>query len=499
MIGNSGEHPLHRGGNLLYSRRAMKKFFGFIFLFALACACKSVGAEIEAPRGGGVFVIPIKDGIEPALLYVIRRGTAEAREAHAAAVVFEMDTPGGTLGAAEEICREIQSLPMPSYTLVKKNAFSAGAIIALATKKIYMEPGSVIGDAMPIMIGLTGGVEAMPDDVKEKMVSGVCALIRANAQQNGYDAELAECMVRIDKEYAISNDFIKKEGQLLTLTNVEAEKPVGKDRKPLLSSGTVKDLGEMLGKVGLAGAEIHTLEVTAAEKIARWLAAIAPILMILGGLGLYVEFQTPGHIVPGILGVIFLALFFWGHHIAGLAGMEEVIIFAIGLGLIIVEIYVFPGHIFPGVIGVICVLLALFMAMIPHMNGVPNLPNAPAMPAPILPPWPDLRVPIMNLGLSIIGTGLGAILIARVLPHSRLASPLVLAHANRASAGYVSSESETSLVGQTGEAVSMLRPAGVAQFGARRIDVVTRGDFIQPGAKVRIVESQGNRIVVEAA
>ncbi len=473
-------------------KQSLQKLLALALIFASGVASAGTNEAPKVEHRGIVYMIPIKGEIESALMYVIRRGANEAREAKADAVVFEMDTPGGTLQAAEEICRILQSLPMPTYTLVEKDAFSAGAIIALATKKIFMEPGSVIGDAMPIMMGMFGGVEQMPDDIKEKMTSAVSALIRANAQQNGYDPQLAECMVRRDMEYKIGDDIISRSNRLLTLTNIEAERPVGAEKKPLLSSGTVKDLPALLEKNGLAGAEIRTLEVTAAERIARWIAAISPLLLMAGLLGIYIEFKSPGLIMPGVLGALCLVLFFWGQHIAGLSGMEEVVIFGIGIVLLIVEIYVLPGHIAPGVIGIICIFAALLMAM------TPRIPNAPNLPVPIFPTWPDLQIPLIKIGITIIGAGLGAALLARSLPGSRLASPLVLAHAEGTKSGFVSATQEASLVGQTGEAVSMLRPAGTARFGGKHIDVVTRGDFIQPGAKIRVVEAQGSRVVVEA-
>src|ERR1039457_5528583 len=152
-----------------------------------------------------VYTIPIHGMIEPALLYVIRRGVAEAGAVNANAIVFLMDTPGGTVDAATEIVRTIQNIKVPTYTLVENHAFSAGAIIALATKQIYMPPGSVIGDAMPILMTPGGTVEAMPDDIKEKSVSGVAALIRSAAQQSGHDPEVAEKMVRRETELKIDD------------------------------------------------------------------------------------------------------------------------------------------------------------------------------------------------------------------------------------------------------------------------------------------------------
>ena len=113
----------------------MKAFL--LLLAALLFNPVSVRAEAPAPAPEApVYVIPIRGQIEGALLYVIRRGLAEAEQKHAAAVVLVMDTPGGTLNAASDIVRSIQAERLPVYTFVEKDAFSAGAIIALATKGI---------------------------------------------------------------------------------------------------------------------------------------------------------------------------------------------------------------------------------------------------------------------------------------------------------------------------------------------------------------------------
>lgn len=454
-------------------------------------ACSLRAADPEATRlttnaVGPVFVIPISGTIDPSLLYIIRRGASEAQKTAASAVVFQMDTPGGRLQETEEICKIIQALPMPVYTLVEKNAFSAGAIIAMGTKKIFMQPGSVIGAAMPIMVAPGGEVQDMPDDVKEKMSSAVSALIRANAQQNGHDPELAECMVRRDKEYRIGTNVISREGRLLTLTDVEAARTLGPDSKPLLSAGTVANLEELLAEVGLPGAVIHRLEVSSAEKIARWIAAIAPLLLMCGILGIYIEIKTPGLGLPGILGGICLALFFWGHHIAGLTGMEEVLLFIVGVVLVIVEIYVFPGHILPGIAGLCCMLVALLMSMTFRM------PEGPLVPA-----WDELRDGVRTLGITVAGCAVAMVALARYLPGSRIASPLVLSFALRPSDGLRPPKVREQLVGQTGTATCALRPAGTALIGGVRHDVVSRGSFIAAGERIRVVAVEGSRMVVD--
>ena len=290
-----------------------------------------------------VYTIPIRGMIEPALLYVIRRGVQEAEDVNAKAIIFVMDTPGGTLQAASDIVRTIQKIKVPTYTFVEKDAFSAGAIIAMATKHIYMAPGTVIGDAMPIMMTPWGGVQEMPEDIKEKAVSAVAALIRSAAEEGGHNKELAEKMVRREIEFKIGDEVISPAGQLLTLTNVEAERKFGKDKKPLLSEGTVKDVNELLKTVGLEGASVKELEVTAIERVARFIAALAPLFLIVGLLGLYIEFKMQGAIIPGAIGVLCLAIFFWGHHIAGLAGMEDILIFLLGMALLLIELLFIPG------------------------------------------------------------------------------------------------------------------------------------------------------------
>ena len=434
-----------------------------------------------------VYVLPVRGQIEGALLYVLRRGLAEAERQNAAAVVLVMDTPGGTLGAASDIVRSIQSATPPVYTFIEKDAFSAGAIIALSTKAIYMAPGAVIGDALPIMMSPFGGVQEMSAGLEEKAVSAVSALVRSAAQTAGHDPELAEKMVRREMEYKIGDEVICPAGRLLTLTADEARRP-GKDGRPLLSAGTAADLPAALEQLSLAGRPVVEMQITSAEKLARWIAAAAPILMMLGFLGIYVEIKTPGFGLPGILGILCLALFFWGHHIAGLAGMEDLALFAIGVVLILVEIFLIPGFGLPGVVGLVLVFLSLVGAM---TRIVPN--------GSWLPDWGDVQLPIFKTALALVGTGVCALILGRFLPQSRLFGRLTLAAANSATAGYVAAPDTSPLIGKTGLALTPLRPAGAARIDGQHVDVVTSGEFIDVGAPVQVIEAHGNRLVVQKA
>jgi membrane-bound serine protease (ClpP class) len=458
-----------------------------MFLAVLLAGAYSVPAgETVATNAGPVYIIPIVDVIDDALVYVIRRGLNEAMDDNAAAIVFDFDTPGGRLDSAEEILNMLRDLDIPTYSFVNPNAISAGAIIAMGTDHIYMAPGSKIGDALPIMISLFGNVEPMPESIEEKSVSYVAAMIRAAAQHKGHDPQLAEAMVRRDSEYKIGDEVISKKGRLLTLTNKDAERKVGPEKRTLLSEGTVADLDALLATIGHGASPCHELSVTMAEEIARFIESFSVIILGLGLLGLYIEFKTPGFGLPGILGIILLAVWFWGYNIAGLAGMEEVALFVLGLALLVVEILFIPGFGFVGFGGILLMAAAIFMAMVEHYPGGPWWPTPP-----------QIRVPLTNLGLAGILSAIGLWIAGRYLPRTQAFHRLVLESSTARSAGFAASSETSALVGRRGIAETALRPAGVARFDTLRLNVVSRGGFIEAGAAIVIAEAHGNRIIVE--
>lgn len=435
-------------------------------------------AKKDAPL---VYEIPVRKQIEPALLYVIRRGVTEATNAKADAIVFTMDTPGGRVDITRDILNIIRKLNIDTYTFVERDAYSAGAIIALGTKHIYMAPGSVIGAATPILMSPGGGVQDLNEDVGEKMKSGVAAMVRLAAELGGHDQDLAEAMVRRETEYKVGTNVISKAGELLTLTASEAE--------GILSEGTVANLQEMLEKANLSNAEIRTLEVTPAEQVARIIAAIAPILLMIGLGGIYLEIKTPGIGLPGIAGACALALFFFGHHIAGLAGMEDFILFVIGFCLLFVEVFITPGFGLLGISGIVLILISLLNAMSWQVPGeiLPSISGDGA----------TLQHALTNLALGMIGTVILGCAAGKFLPKSKLARPLVLNTRTDKSEGFSASHEHTDLIGKEGIAEMNLHPAGRALFDGERVNVITHGGFIEKGTAIRITEAHGSRIVVE--
>src|SRR5882762_1985073 len=217
------------------------------------------GSETAGSVQKRVYVLPIRDDIMPPMVYLVRRGVKEAMEAKADLLVLDMDTNGGRVDTTREIITILNQFKGDTVTYVNKDAFSAGAYIAVATKKIYMAPESVIGAAAPVILSPGGdGIQAVPDTYEKKMTSAVKAMVRTSAEKNGYNIAVVEAMIDKTKGLILTNVVngvtngvvIAKEGEILTLTNTEAERAYGDPPKPLLSSGTVATIEALLNELG---------------------------------------------------------------------------------------------------------------------------------------------------------------------------------------------------------------------------------------------------------
>src|SRR5688572_11736925 len=199
-------------------RRWILSLICFLQLFAVQSGFSETNSSISK-----VYILPIRDDIMPPLVYLVRRAVKEAMDADADMIVLDMDTNGGRVDTTEEIIQIINQFKGPTVTYVNQKAFSAGAFISFATQKIYMAPQSVIGAAAPIMMSPGGsGAEALPDTMEVKMTSALSALVRANAEKNGHNVEVADAMVKKTKELVMDGKVLNEKGQILTLTDREA-------------------------------------------------------------------------------------------------------------------------------------------------------------------------------------------------------------------------------------------------------------------------------------
>lgn len=465
------------------------RFYLLSVLFAMAALPSTPLYSQETPGDEAVYIIPVKGMIERGLVYVIRRGVDKAIKSGVKTIIFDMDTPGGRVDATEDIIRILIDIPeeITTYTFVNKDALSAGALIALATDNIYMSPGSRIGASAPV--SLTGDIKE--GDLKEKHVSSLVSLVASAAERKGHRPEIAEAMIRKEMEYKIGDEIISPEGKLLTLSDIEAQKlfteKEGEEAKTLLSCGTVKNIEELEKKLDLAKKTIVNIRATAAEKVARYIELLSVLFLAGGLLGLYIEFKTPGFGVPGIVGIILLAIFFWGHNVAGLANMGEIILFFIGAALLLVEIFLIPGFGLTGAAGIILILTSLLMSMIPHYHNIPWW----------APSGSDIMFATRKLSISFITTFAAACIAAKYLPRTHAFQAVMLSEALAHNRGFEATKNYISLVGSAGTAETPLRPSGIAIFNGQRINVVARGEFIEKDSPIVVAETHGNRIVVE--
>jgi len=451
----------------------------WIYLAALLMAAT---LPARAATNATVCVVSIREEITHNTLFLVRRALNEAAARQAAALVLDIDTNGGRVDATEDIMRLLQHAPMPAYAFVNQKAFSAGSFIAAATDKIFMASGSVIGAAMPVMAVPGEGAKELPKGYQEKMSSAVRALVRTAAQQNGHNPDVFEAMVDPDVELKLDDKVISEKGKLLTLTDQEAAREYGTPPKPLLSAGTLDSIDELLSQVGLAGATIFRVEPAGFEVLGRWLTAIGPLLMMVGFVAIYLEMKTPGIGVPALVAAVCFALYFVGQFAAGLAGWEDVAIFALGVALLAVEILVLPGFGVTGILGIGFILTSLVLAMTHRFPG-----------GPVLPAWPAVQIPMLKVLMSFAGSVVAMMLLARWLPQTSLFRRLELS----ATSASPSIGQDALPVGATGVAETMLRPAGKGRFDGRLVDVMTEGDLIEAGAAIRIVEVRGSRVAVE--
>lgn len=473
----------------------ISQFLGLCIACAFAVAQEppvATAAAESKPAGGPqrVYVIPVREQIGSAVLYVVRRGVKEAIEQKADAVVFDMKTPGGALDKTFEIMEAIGRFPGTTITYVNSEAISAGAFISATTDEIWFSPDGIIGAAAPVSIG-GQEVEAT---MRSKIVSYLKARVRSTSEGKGrYRGAVISAMIDADQELKIGDEVIKEKGGLLSLTASEAAKTYGDPPQPLLSAGTAKDLEELIAKrFDAAKGGVTRLNLTWSENLAVWLNAISPVLLGLGMLALFIEFKTPGFGVFGIAGIACLAVVFLGNYVAGLSGHEPMLIFGLGLLLVAIELFFVPGVFVLAVGGLLLMVASLVWSMLDRWpkDAVPVAWSADVLVAPLA-----------NLALGLlIAVALG-VLFARLIPRGWFWDRLVLATAVSATAqtGDAAAPRASDLVGARGVAVTDLRPGGEVEIAGRRYEASVEIGDIAAGTAVVVRRRSDFGLIVERA
>ena len=415
MRSTSRHTPHHLARRTAIGERAIRAalwFLGLALAFTLLAHPVLAQSDDSAPDGA-VYVVPITGPIDLGIAPYLSRVLEEAEANGAAAVILDIDTPGGRLDAVLQMRDALLGSGVRTIAFVDRTAFSAGALIAIAAEEIYMAPGAVMGAATPVE-GATG------ETVSEKIVSAVRSTFKATAEARGRDPLVAEAMV--DPDVAIEG--LDTRGELLTLTTSEAATWGYND-------GIAANLGDVLNLAGLADAPVVETAPSLAERVVRFITdpAVSTLLIAGGVLLLIGDFFVEGFGIAGAAGFALLALFFWGHFLAGLAGWEDAALVVLGLLLIVVEIFVVPGFGIPGVLGLAALLGGLYLAMLGREIQTPE----------------GIEQAAVTIVASLIAIVIGTIAVVTLLARGRRPGRLVLqsavggieAPAKRTTAGWL--------------------------------------------------------------
>jgi membrane-bound serine protease (ClpP class) len=429
-------------------------------LVMLGLAGLALGQTTPVSTAKTGVIIEVKGEINEPLRQIVQRQLEEAQTANRAVIVLDIDTPGGRVDSAFAITDSIIGSSVPTVAVVK-NAFSAGAVIAMSAEQLGMIPASEIGAALPI----TGSGQALEGDVGEKINSAVRTKFRSVATTRGRNADAAEGMVNPNKVIP----GLKEKGEILTLTAADAV-------KYKIADFEARTLEDAVRQAGFANVTLERLELTPAQRIGAFFnqPIVAGLLLAIGIVGILIELFHPGVALPGIIGAVALALYFLGGFLTGNGSSVAFVLLLAGVLLIVAELILIPGSTLVGLLGLACILASVYLQFGDQFGTV--------------------------AGTAAIVGGVGVGLMIWLLPSSRFAGRFILntslAGAN-ASTPVVSSQ-PVNLVGRYGVAVSDLRPAGVASIEGERMDVVSDGEFINAGTNLEVMRVEGRRILVKA-
>jgi membrane-bound serine protease (ClpP class) len=348
-----------------------------IVLAALVALAALLPLRAQSPTAPLIIKLTIHDTIQPITAEYLKRGLDEAASQHAQAVLISMGTPGGLLESTREMVADIEASQVPVILFIEPSgsrAGSAGFFLLESADIAAMAPGTNAGAAHPILEGTT-----MDEVLKQKVENDAAAFLRSYVTVRGRDAAAAEDAVRNSKSYS--------EAEALKLHLIDL---VATDDNALLGAldgRTIKRFHGESQTLHLAHANIVPMPPSTRERLLTRLTSpdLDVLLLMCGGLLIYLEFNVPGTIVPGALGTLMVLLAIFGLNLLPVQHTAILLLVA-AIGLMVLESK-FASHGALGIAGVLCLVF-----------GLATLVNGPT---------PDMRV---HFGVAAgAGVGFGAI------------------------------------------------------------------------------------------
>lgn len=454
-----------------------------LFLLFLCLPVSTLFATETEQHAGNpiVYTIDIKQEIDRSTQLFLSNGLKEAAALDADAVLIHMNTYGGLVDAADSMRTAILYSPIPVYVYIDNNAASAGALISIACKKIFMRKGANIGAAT--VVNQVGS--EMPDKYQSYMRS----MMRATAEAHGKDTLLQ----RGDTIYKWKRDPLIAEAMVDERTVVpgliDSTKVLSFTAEEAMQWGFCDGMAESVDEVitqqlGFSNYQKKSYEPTWLVMMKGFLMspALQSILILVIFAGIYFELQTPGVGFPSLAALAAAILYFAPLYIDGLAQNWEILIFVIGLILIALEIFVIPGFGLPGIAGILCVIFGLTISLIDNVDftfeGVTSMETGKAA----------LTV-LVGLGLSFFLI----IWFSSRIGNSGLFRRVAL---QTDLEGALSSPVLSDLIGRVGETSTVLRPSGKVMIDGEIYDGISECGFIEKGTAVKVIRFENAQVYV---
>ena len=495
-------------------------------LFIILLLLPAVPGTAQSGVSAKVRIVPIRGDIEPSMAAFVRREARKAQNEKAEFIVFEIDTFGGRVDSALQIASFIMSIKnartvawVRSGELSMGVSWSAGALIAFSCSDIFMAPGTSIGAAAPVTMGADGKTEL----TGEKTVAAVRSQMAALAERNGHPVSIALAMVDFDVE--LWEAKVNDETRALTLSELEQLESAGSarvERIQVISSpgkllsltagesyryglakGLAPDQTSLLEALGVEGV-IEESSPGIADMIISLLCSgpVQAILIILGLVMIFLEFQSPGFGVPGVTAIICFTAVFGSGFLLGRVNSLEIILFILGLALLAVEIFLIPGFGIVGISGFFFIGISLILSMqdfvIPRFEWE----------------WTLFGRNALVVFTSLAAAVLGIVVIALLGPRIKIFDRLMLKTQITGTAGGPDPEKDpepsaqnispieepednyAALTGKIGVSDTVLRPSGKAVIDGKVYTVEADNEFVEAGRGIIVTRVRGNRVIV---
>jgi membrane-bound serine protease (ClpP class) len=310
-----------------------------------------LASTLQAEATGKVIAVNVNGIVHPITVEILTHALEQAKEENAPLLLVRLNTPGGLMEATRTLCEKLTNAPIPVVTYVTPSggrAASAGFFVLMAGDVAAMAPGTNTGAASPILLG-----QQMDPVLRKKLESDTAAWLRSLVGRRGRNAEMAEKTV-LDAQSFTENEAL--EHRLIEL--------IAASDADLLSKLDGREITRFDGSkttLALAGAQIADYQLKFRERLMSALADpnISFLLLVLGVLGLYIEFSAPGTILPGVAGAILLLL--------ALSALSVLPIYWGGVALLVLAIVMFvletqfASHGVLGVGGAVAMVLGAIM------------------------------------------------------------------------------------------------------------------------------------------